>query len=102
MQIDSIVCPERIEDKMDENNQSSISQASTDEKIGEFWDSHDFTDFDTDAPDAEFEITCTVPIEIELFSAIEDQAHRHGVQVETLINLWLHEKLTEQTRQVMA
>ena len=35
---------------------SSISKADSDEKIGEFWDAHDFTGFDTDAPDAEFEI----------------------------------------------
>jgi len=41
---------------MEENRVSSISRADSDEKIGEFWDSHDFTDFDTDAPDAEFEV----------------------------------------------
>ncbi len=32
---------------MDENNFSSISNADTLEKMGEFWDTHDFTDFDT-------------------------------------------------------
>ena len=50
---------------MDENRRSSISRADTEEKIGEFWDTHDFTDFDTDAPDIEYEITCAVPIEVE-------------------------------------
>jgi hypothetical protein len=34
---------------MEENRLSSISKADSDEKIGEFWDSHDFTDFDTDS-----------------------------------------------------
>lgn len=43
---------------MDVNRLSSISQADTLEKIGEFWDHHDFTEFDTDAPDVEFEIVC--------------------------------------------
>ncbi len=80
----------------------SISQANTDEKIGDFWDAHDFTDFDTDAPDVEFETTCSVPIEVELFAAIEKQAHRRGVQVETLVNLWLQQKLAEQTQQASA
>jgi len=80
---------------MDANKLSSISQAATDEQIGEFWDSHDFTDFETDAPDVNFEFTCAVPIEVELFTAIEKQAHRHGVQVETLVNLWLQQKLAE-------
>jgi len=46
---------------MEENTLSSISKTDTDEKIGEFWDSHDFTEFDTDAPDAEFEVISTVP-----------------------------------------
>ncbi|MCI0438385.1 MAG: BrnA antitoxin family protein [Chloroflexi bacterium] len=82
---------------MDENRLSSISKSKTDEAIGEFWDTHDFTDFDTDAPDIEFEVTCAVPIEVELFNAIEKEAHKHGVQVETLVNLWLQQKLAEQT-----
>jgi len=84
---------------MDENRLSSISQADSEEKIGEFWDTHDFTDFDTDAPDVEFEITCAVPIEVELFNALEQQAHKRGVKVETLVNLWLQQKLAEQMKQ---
>lgn len=35
---------------MEENKLSSISKADSDEKTGEFWDTHDFTGFDTDAP----------------------------------------------------
>ena len=85
---------------MDENRLSSISKADTEEKIGEFWDSHDFTDFDTAAPDVKFEVTCTVPIEVELFNELEKQAHRRGVKVETLVNLWLQQKLAEQEQQV--
>ena len=81
---------------MDESKLSSQSRADSDEKMGEFWDTHDFTDFDTDTPDAEFEVTCAVPIDIELFNAIEKEAHKHGVRVETLVNLWLQQKLAEQ------
>ena len=37
---------------MDANRLSSISQADTDEGMGEFWDTHDFTEFDNpDLPD---------------------------------------------------
>lgn len=82
---------------MDANKLSSISKAGTDETIGEFWDTHDFTDFDTDAPDIEFEITCAVPIEVELFNAIEQQAKKRGVTIEVLVNLWLQQKLIEQS-----
>lgn len=43
---------------MNETNLSSISHAGTDEKMGEFWDTHDFTEFDDPSvPDAKFEIT---------------------------------------------
>jgi GTPase SAR1 family protein len=48
---------------MDENKLSSVSKAHSDEKIGEFWDSHDFTEFDTAAPDAVFEINSTVAVQ---------------------------------------
>jgi len=79
---------------------SSISKADTLEKMGEFWDTHDFTDFDTDAPDVEFKVSCAVPVELDLFSLVEKQARRRGVDVETLVNLWLQQKLVEQTQSV--
>src|SRR5881392_1227210 len=80
------------------NKVSSLSQANTLEKMGEFWDSHDFTDFDNrETPDVEFQIACAVPIELDLLSAVEQQARLRGVQVETLINLWLQQKLAEQS-----
>ena len=85
---------------MDANRLSSISKADTLEKMGEFWDTHDFTDFDTDAPDVDFQITCAIPIEVSLFTQVEQQARRRGVGVETLVNLWLQQKLTEQPQAV--
>jgi len=84
---------------MGENKLSQISKADTLEKMGEFWDTHDFTDFDTDAPDVEFKISCAVPVEADLLALVEQQARLRGVQVETLVNLWLQQKLSEQTQQ---
>lgn len=82
---------------MDENKLSSISKAGTLEKMGQFWDTHDLTDFDNvDDPDVEFKITCAVPIELDLLSSVEKQARLRGVKVETLVNLWLQQKLAEQ------
>lgn len=81
---------------MDTNRLSSISKANTDEKIGEFWDTHDFTEYDDpNAPDVEFESVHSVTIEAELFRALQEQAQQRGVHVETLVNLWLQQKLTE-------
>ena len=87
---------------MDANRLSSISKVDSLEKMGEFWDTHDFTDFDNpDAPDVEFTIISAVPIELDLLSSVEKQAHRRGVKLETLVNLWLQQKLVEQTQPVV-
>ena len=71
--------------------------------MGEFWDTHDFTDFDDlKAKDIKFDISCAVPIEEELLSSVEKQARLRGVKVETLVNLWLQQKLTEENRPAAA
>lgn len=78
-------------------NKSSISKANTLEKMGEFWDKHDFTEFDdSTAPDVKFNVTVAIPIELDLLSSLEKQAHLRGVSVETLVNLWLQQKVAEQ------
>ncbi|MCP4357666.1 MAG: hypothetical protein GY796_06585 [Chloroflexi bacterium] len=75
-------------------NKSSISQADSYEKIGSFWDEHDFTDFDDpERPDVIFEIRDTVRIEAELLAKITKVATLRGIGTETLINLWLQEKI---------
>lgn len=81
---------------MSGNKLRSVSQADTLEKMGEFWDTHDFTDFDNPAaPDVDFKVTCAVPIELDLLAVVEKQARLRGVKVETLVNLWLQQKISE-------
>ena len=80
---------------MVENKLSSISQTDSLEAMGEFWDTHDFTQFDTDAPDVEFTVSSSVSIEPDLLAAMEKQARLRGISVETPVNLWLQEKLVE-------
>lgn len=75
-------------------NKSSVSKADSYEAIGEFWDEQDFSDFDNLAePDVEFEIRDAVRIEADLLNDLEKVAVSQGVSIETLINLWLQEKL---------
>jgi hypothetical protein len=81
---------------MEENRLSSISKADSDEKVGDFWDNHDFTESDTDAPDAIFEVISTVPVQLELLNEIEKQAAKRGVKVETLVNQWLKQKIDDE------
>lgn len=83
---------------MDENKRSSISRSTTEEEMSDFWDAHDFSEFDTDAPDAAFTVTLAVPIEADLLASVERQARLRGVSVETLVNLWLQQKLAEEAQ----
>jgi hypothetical protein len=83
---------------MDANKRSSISNVASLEEMGAFWDTHDFTDYDTDAPDVTFTIARAIQIEAELLAALEQQARLRGVSVETLVNLWLQQKLSEEVR----
>ncbi|HEU0293463.1 MAG TPA: CopG family antitoxin [Anaerolineales bacterium] len=77
-------------------NKGSVSKANSLKKMGEFWDKHDFTEFDDpDSPDIEFRVTVAIPVEPDLLSDIEELAHLRGINVETLVNLWLKEKLME-------
>lgn len=77
-------------------NRTSVSQASTLGEAGVFWDEHDFTEFDTDAPDVPLTISRVVRIEPKLFTSLTAQAQQRGVSVETLVNLWLQQKVIEQ------
>ena len=77
---------------------SRVSNMDSLEKMGEFWDTQDFTDYDSDAPDVDFKVTFAVSIELELFSMVEEQANLRGVKVETLVNLWLQQKVVEGSR----
>lgn len=83
---------------MDENKKSTISQATSLEAMGAFWDSHDFTDYDTDVPDVSFTMYPPIRIERGLLRVLEHHAQRRGVSVETLINVWLQQKASEEGR----
>jgi CopG antitoxin of type II toxin-antitoxin system len=77
-------------------NKSSLSKANSPEKMGEFWDKNDFAEFDDpNAPDVDFRVAVAIPIEPDLLSDIEELAHQRGIKVETLVNLWLKEKVVE-------
>lgn len=84
-----------IEDN--ETQLSSISRADSYEAIGEFWDTHSSADYWDQGYDVEFEICVprrhSVNIEAEAFERIATEARHGGVTSETLINLWIAERL---------
>ena len=85
---------------MSENNQtrlSSISKAGSYEAMGEFWDTHDTADYWDQGYDVEFEIRIPrrhpVNIEAEIFERVNEQARHRGISLETLVNLWIADRL---------
>ena len=52
------------EKPMDVDQVTSISKADTIEAIGDFWDTHDFTDYDSDSPDVEFRVPARSPMNL--------------------------------------
>ncbi|MBU0511298.1 MAG: BrnA antitoxin family protein [Chloroflexi bacterium] len=81
-------------------NKSSISKASSYEEIGEFWDSHDAGEFWDQSHPVEFEIDIQSSKTYFAVDAILDKklcavAKEQGISAETLLNLWVQEKLQE-------
>jgi hypothetical protein len=76
---------------------SSVSQAETLEKIGEFWDTHSLDDYWGETREAEFEVRAArrrrISVEPKIYQQLEAEARMRGVVPETLVNLWLAEKL---------
>jgi hypothetical protein len=81
-------------------NRSSISKAKSYAEIGEFWDTHDLADYWDQTKPVEFEVdlqseTTLFALDSQLSARIRQMAARRGVLPETLLNLWVQEKLEE-------
>ena len=79
-------------------NKSSISKAKSYKEISEFWDTHDLAKYweQTKSIDFEIDIQSEVTyyaLDITLSKKIREVAKREGVSSETLLNIWVQEKL---------
>lgn len=81
----------------DEQRETNISQAQSIEEIGAFWDTHSVAEYWDMTHEAEFDVRVQrrrrVTLAPEIYENLEIQAKTRGIQLETLINLWLAEKL---------
>lgn len=75
---------------------TSISQATTPEEIGEFWDTHSLADYWDQTREVHFEVRAKrrhrVTVDPDVYARIELQSRQRGLQPETLINIWLSER----------
>ncbi len=82
-------------------SKSSVSKARSYKEIGEFWDTHDLAEYWEKTRPVEFEVdiqseTTYFPLGSSLSAKIRSIAKQRGVSQETLLNLWVQEKLQKQ------
>ncbi len=83
-------------------DRSSVSQAGSYQEIGEFWDTRNLSDYWEQTEPAEFSVDIRssaiyYPVESNLAARLKSVAGQRGVSAETLLNLWLQEKMAEET-----
>ena len=74
-----------------------IPKNMTIEEASGFWDTHSVADFPSHVVQLEYrpeERITFVAIANDLLHQLEKQAKEQGASIETLINLWIKEKLT--------
>jgi hypothetical protein len=81
-------------------SKTSISRARSYKEIGEFWDTHNLADFWDETKEASAEVD--IQSEVTYFAVdkmLSDRIHaiakEHGIAADTLLNLWIQEKLQE-------
>jgi len=79
-------------------NKTSISKTTNYRQIGEFWDSHSLADYWDKTKPAEFKVQIEsevtfYPVANDLASQIRKMAKQKKIRPESLLNLWIEEKL---------
>jgi len=81
----------------DNTQKTNISKAQTLDEIADYWDTHSLADHWDQTREAQFEMRAKrrrrVTLDPEIYSQIEAQARTRGISPETLVNLWLVERL---------
>ena len=71
----------------------------------EFWDNHDLVDYWQSTKEVKVNVKVPltpryVPLEKEIAEFIAAVAKKHHISIETLVNLWLKRRVTEEGRTV--
>jgi hypothetical protein len=78
---------------------TSISKARTLEEIADFWDTHSLDDYWDQTHEVAFEVRAQrrrrITLDPEVYARVEAQARTRGLLPETLVNLWVMERLQE-------
>jgi len=90
---------------MSENKQ--IPEMASYEEIAEFWDAHSLADYWDQTEPAEFEISSDarrrylVAVDPDLLRRVQRMAHTRGLSTESLVNLFIEQRLQEVEHQTV-
>ena len=84
-------------------NKSSLSGSRSYEELSEYWDTHSLADHWDETYPVEFELdvqssSLYFPVDRVLAAKLRTLASSHGVSTETLLNLWLQERVADEAR----
>ena len=78
---------------------TGLSKVGTVEEIADFWDSHSLADYWDQTREVVFEVRAKhrrrITLDPEIYERVELQARTRGITPETLINLWVVQRLQE-------
>lgn len=82
-------------------NRSSVSKASSYKNIGAYWDTHDLSEAWGKTRKVKFDVQIEseamyYAVEKSLFEKVQSIAKKQGVSSDTLVNLWIQQKVQEQ------
>ncbi len=81
----------------DNTQLTGISKARMLEEIADFWDTHSLADYWDQTHEVEFEVRAKrrrrITLVPKIYAQVEIQARERGILPETLVNLWLVERL---------
>jgi len=88
------------------SSKTPISKAGTYKEIGAFWDEHDATEFGEQI-EVKFDVNIKsqrkyYPLDGYLSLKIRQIAEERGISEETLVNLWVQEKINQASGQQKA
>ena len=82
---------------------TSVSKSRTLKELSNFWDTHDAADYPLNRVEFEVNVSARqyyVAVDPDLLAKVRQVAHSRGLSAESLINLWLQERLQQMPAQV--
>jgi hypothetical protein len=77
--------------------QTGLSQAESLDDVATFWDDHSLSDYWDQTREVSFDVRAErirrIPLDPDLYCQVESNARSRGLLPETLVNMWVAERL---------